>query len=85
MAVMDEIPAAPVGTPVHYVNPVGLCRAAIVTEVGHVGQRDLHVFHQRELGHRPHIDFDEEGRNMSWHTFDPNAEPGCRMARDEGV
>jgi hypothetical protein len=76
---MNQVPAAPVGTPVHFVNAAQVCRAALITEVKQVdGLHDLHVFHPRELGDRLDIPFSAVGEPMSWHTFDPSVEPGCR-------
>ena len=77
-----QIPAAPVGRTVHFVNATGDCRAAIVTEIKPDGARGLHVFHPRELGDRANIPFNGEGAPMSWHTFEGSTEPGCRVADD---
>lgn len=76
----SSTPAAPVGAAVHFVNPSGICRAALVTEASQdtEGVRDLHVFHPRELGDRLNIRFSAVGELMSWHTFEPGALPGCR-------
>jgi hypothetical protein len=49
-----NVPPAPVGADVHYVNGQGICRAATVTASEGTGSenRDLRIHHQAEMADR---------------------------------
>jgi hypothetical protein len=82
LAGMDEhAPAAPVSTPVHYVNARGQCCAAVVNRVDpESSNRDLRILDPGQLGDRLATPYSARpGTNISWHGVDLNSNPGCLL------